>query len=462
MKSRLIAIAWAAASAAVPSLASDAKTVAEAERMAAAAVASSASQPEPSLRQALKALELTVDFEPTAFVTSGRKGELVEDTYLAARAAYRRHRARVYNAVGRCHAAAGRHAVAARYLRRAVALEPTVDNANDLARSLIGAGRAREALDVVLGASGAPGAEALALAQQAADAVGLPSLQLEIDRRRLMALPAGQRPELRDGPFRLPERTRLSTGVVPDLQQDGLAILYSADASCRSCSADLEMIHRAARGARVLVSGPSAELDRPLRQALALYGYDWPVIVGGGAERALSLGAPSMLLLARRGLLGALLKPPFLGLPAAAEALSKADVSESLPRAQWNRRPVDRRALAPPPGLLPEGLAPGDDEPAPEAFAAAVAAYRSGRFQEARQLFERLEGAGDGWLLPPEARLDRALCLIGLGQRERARQILLKTGDSRFQDDVDRALERAGSPSGTAFSSLADPGREHD
>jgi hypothetical protein len=104
--------------------------------------------------------------------------------------------------------------------------------------------------------------------------------------------------------------------------------------------------------------------------------------------------------------------------------------------------------------LLPEGLAPGEDELAPPAFTAAVAVYRAGRFQEAMRLFDEVEQAGDGFLLPPEARLNRGLCLIGLGRREAARVLLLKTGDSRFQEDVDRALERAGSPSKNSSSTL--------
>jgi hypothetical protein len=123
----------------------------------------------------------------------------------------------------------------------------------------------------------------------------------------------------------------------------------------------------------------------------------------------------------------------------------KADVRETVPRPTWNHRPVVRRPLAPPPGLLPEGLAPGEDEPAPEGFAAAVNAYRAGRPGEALRLFEALEAKGDGWLLPPEARLDRALCLAALGRREEARRLLLRTGDSRFQESVDRALEKVGS-----------------
>ena len=64
---------------------------------------------------------------------------------------------------------------------------------------------------------------------------------------------------------------------------------------------------------------------------------------------------------------------------------------------------------------------------------------------EALRLFEGLEAKGDGWLLPPEARLDRALCLATLGRREEARQLLLRTGDSRFQEALDRTLERVAS-----------------
>ena len=73
--------------------------------------------------------------------------------------------------------------------------------------------------------------------------------------------------------------------------------------------------------------------------------------------------------------------------------------------------------------------------------------FRSkGQKAEALRLFDALEAKGDGWLLPPEARLDRALCLAALGRREEARRMLLRTGDSRFQDDVDRTLEQVGTP----------------
>ena len=93
-----------------------------------------------------------------------------------------------------------------------------------------------------------------------------------------------------------------------------------------------------------------------------------------------------------------------------------------------------------------EAIAPGEDEPVPAEFTAAAEAFRKGQKAEALRLFDAIEAKGDGWLLPPEARLDRALCLAALGRREEARRILLRTGDSRFQDHVDRILEQVGTP----------------
>jgi hypothetical protein len=102
---------------------------------------------------------------------------------------------------------------------------------------------------------------------------------------------------------------------------------------------------------------------------------------------------------------------------------------------------VDRSPLPPAPDLLPEGIAPGEDAPFPPEFDAAVGAYRAGRAAEARRAFDALEARGDGWLLPPEARLNRALCLARAGDRDAARRILLRTGDSRFEEAIDRLLE---------------------
>jgi tetratricopeptide (TPR) repeat protein len=423
--------------------------LAEAERLAEEAVSLAAARPEAALAQARKALALGADFEPTAFVKAGRKGEVVEDAYVAAREEYRRHRAKLYEAVGLCLAAEGQNAPALRYRRRASLLDPQPERVFALARALVGLGQgaaALEALEKTGGAGAGLPAPALSLLEQAVDMAGLPSAQVELDRSRLRALSPGP-VEYRDGPFPLPEGTRLSTLPVFHLEEAERNVLYVAEPYCRNCSADLEAVKRAVGpGVRVLVIPEQPDQDQALRQVLALYRYNWPLVLGRGVAASLHLTARSVLVVARGGWGGAVLKPPPGSVLASVLAVfEKADVRETVPRPTWNHRPVVRRPLAPPPGLLPEGLAPGEDEPAPEGFAAAVNAYRAGRPGEALRLFEALEAKGDGWLLPPEARLDRALCLAALGRREEARRLLLRTGDSRFQESVDRALEKVGS-----------------
>ena len=420
-------------------------SIEQAERLAAEARQAAASRPKQALVQARRALAATAEFEPTAFVAAGRKGEVVEDAFLAARAAYRRHRARLYGSVGECLLAAGRVADGTRYLRRAADLDPTRGNRLLLARALVSLGRAGEALPELLTPENLPlSPDALAVAGQAADAAGLASLQAAIDRVRLGSLQLEPRPVFRDGRFGFPERARLSSGG-PARLEPGLTVVYAAEASCRSCSADLEQVHRQLPAdARVLALPASAEHDQELRQALRLYRYPWPLLVGL-TPQALGLEPPAVLVVAREGFSALVLRAPFgEALSAVAEALGREDVQESRPRPQW--RP-QAPPLAPParPGLLPEGLAPGEDAPAPKEFDAAVAAFRAGRPAEAESGFEALAARGDGWLLPPEARLDRAQCLAAQGRRDEARRILLAIGDSRFQEDVDRILEGLGS-----------------
>jgi tetratricopeptide (TPR) repeat protein len=423
--------------------------LAEAERLAEEAGSMAAARPAAALAQARRALALGADFEPTSFVKAGRKGEVVEDAYVAAREEYRRHRAKLYEAVGLCLAAGGQNAAALRYRRRACLLDPQPDRVFALARALVGLGQgpaALEALEKTGGAAAGLPTSALSLLEQAVDLAGLPSAQVELDRSRLLALSPGP-VEFRDGPFPLPEGTRLSTLPVFHLEEAERNVLYVAEPYCRNCSADLEALKRAVGpGVRVLVVPEQPDQDQALRQVLALYRYNWPLVLGRGVASGLRLAARSVLVVARGGWAGAALKPPPGSVLASVLAVfEKADVRETVPRPTWNHRPVVRRPPAPPPGLLAEGLAPGEDEPAPEGFAAAVDAYRAGRPGEALRLFEALEAKGDGWLLPPEARLDRALCLAALGRREEARRLLLRTGDSRFQDAVDRALEKVGS-----------------
>lgn len=422
----------------------------EAERLAAEAVRLAEDQPEAGLSQARKALALTSDFEPTAFVKAGRKGEVVEDAYLEGRREFRRHRARLYGALGECLARAGRHEQAVRYLRRALDLGGGDPNAGArLSRSLLALGRGRTALDTLLaGGAARLGPEALALAEQAADAIGLASLQAEIDRARLQALGVVPRVEYRDGPFRLPDGARLPTGAPLRFDGDGMALAYVAEASCRSCSADLEALTRVVpKGVRVVVTPALPDHDQVLRQTLGLYGYDWPLLVAKGIAASLGVSPPSVLVVARHGWVGAVSRPPLeTTVPPVVEVLGRMDVRETVPRPAWNRRPASRPPAAEGPGLLPEGLAPGEDDPPPADFAEAVAAYRTGRAAKALRLLESIEARGDGWLLPPEARLDRALCLAALGRRDEARRLLLRTGDSRFQEAVDRALESVGTP----------------
>jgi tetratricopeptide (TPR) repeat protein len=416
-----------------------------AERLAAEAVALAAQDPAAALQKARRALALTAEFVPTDFVTAGRKGEVVEDEFQAAREAYGRHRAGLYEAVGTALARRGEALAASRYQRRAFLLDPTPDRGLALARSLNELGRGREALDTVQRAiAGLAGLkpEAAEVIARAADVAGLPSAQAEIDRGRLQAT-LGKAVQVREGPLELPPGVRLSTNPLARLEEAPLTLLYASEASCRSCSADLEDLARQVpKEVRVLAVPPGDDQDQALRQVLALYKRPWPLLLGRDLAARLQLKPRTLLLVARGGWTLAVLQAPIgAEVASALAALQRVDVPETVPRPSWNRRPVDRSPLAPPPALLPDGLAPGEDEPPPPEFAAAVEAYRSGRAAEAQKAFDALEARGDGWLLPPEARLDRAMCLARAGQRDAARRMLLRTGDSRFEDETDRLLE---------------------
>ena len=419
---------------------------AAAERLAEEALELLARDPAAAAERARRAVAATAEFEPTAFVSAGRKGEVVEDEFQAARESYKRHRATLYEALGRALAAQGQALPATRYLRRAFVLDPTPARGVALANELSALGRGREALDTVQRAIAGlvslkpDAAEAIG---RAVDVAGLPSAQAEIDRGRLRTQ-LGEKVELREGPLDLPPGAHLSNAPAFRVEDAPLTLVYAAEASCRSCSADLDEIGRQApRETRVLALAPGDDQDAALRQVLSIYRRPWPLLVGRGVARQLALAPRSALLVARNGFTLAVVKAPFgAELGAALAALQRSDVAESVPRATWNRRPVDRSPLPPPPGRLPEGLAPGEDEPFPPEFAALVAAYRAGRYQQALDGVEALAGRPDGWLLPPEARLDRALCLAGLGRRDEARRILLRTGDSRFEEAIDELLEK--------------------
>ena len=419
--------------------------IVEAERLAAEAMQLAPRDPAAALGMARRALAATAEFVPTDYVTAGRKGEVVEDEFQAARDAYRQHRAGLYEAVGTVLARQGNALAASRYQRRTFLLDPTPDRGLALARSLNELGRGREAIDTVQRAiAGLAGLkpEAAEVIARAADVAGLPSAQAEIDRGRLAAT-LGKAVELREGPLEMPPGVRLSTSPVFSLDEAAITVFYASEASCRSCSADLEALARQVpKDVRVVTVPPGDDQDSALRQVLGLYKRPWPLLLGRDLAARLRLKPRSLLIVARGGWTQAVLAGPF-GPPVGSTltALQRVDVQETVPRPSWNRRPVDRSPLPPPPGLLPEGLAPGEDEPVPPEFAAAAEAYRAGRAAEARKAFDALEAKGDGWLLPPEARLNRALCLARAGERDAARRILLRTGDSRFEDAIDRLLE---------------------
>jgi tetratricopeptide (TPR) repeat protein len=427
--------------------ADDKEAVAKAEAWAAESAQLLDSSPERALARGREALALTHDFDPTVFVDVGRRGELVEDAFVKARAAYRRHRAKLYAAVGSALARLEDHVLAERYLRRAYDLDPKGPYRLALARSLVALGRGGEALATVLSRQlDSLSAEAIAVASAAADDADLASLQAEIDRFRLLRLETEPAPEHRAGPFELPRQARLSTGG-PLVLDKRLTILYVAQPSCRSCSADLEELRNLALPeARIVMLPEDTDSAQALRQVMRLYRYDWPMLVKVDVARALGVRGPVLLVVGRGGWSNVVVRPPFARtLAPVLELLSRSDLSETLPRGSWNRRPPERADPLVRPALLEDGLAPGEDEPAPDEFEKAVAAYRAGRFSAALKLFDSLADRGDGWLLPPEARLNRALCLAGLGRREEARKLLLRIGDSRFQEDVDRTLERVGS-----------------
>jgi hypothetical protein len=428
----------------------------EADRLSAQAMASCATADGVAAGEAVarKALALTNEFEPTDFVGMGRKGEVVEDEFLEARRVYRSHRARVYEAVGTCLERAGAHRAAARYLGRAALLEPSPQRALSLARALLAEERVPEAmaaLRAVLRPQAVPDPEWVRVVTQAVDIAKQASVQAQLDRWRVQALAVPNLSHV-EGPVRAGADARLSTGA-PFAWTDEPLLLYVSPASCKDCSSHLQELARTLqefrRGAtkdaprpevRVIVVPEVPDQDHALRQVMTLYRYDFPVLLGRGHAAALGAPAGSVLAVARRGWSAVLVQPPYGdALATALSLLTRRDLSESLPRTAASRRMADVVARAP--ALPPDALAPGEDEPAPASFTAAVDAYQAGKALEAIRFLDALGADPGGWLLPPEARLDRALALAKLGDRAAARRILLRIGDSRFQADVDRVLE---------------------
>jgi len=411
-----------------------AATVEKAGRLAREAATACAGGDASAAARARQALDLTAEFDPTAFVKAGRKGEVVEDLYVEARKEYRSHRALVYQAMGECLAAEGSAPAAARYLGRAVLLDGAPERRVALARARLRAHAPAAALELLLPLAGtAP----MALIEEAADAAGLASVQVEIDRARLKAIEKATPVE---GPLRLPPAARLSTGGPLRFEADPV-VLYVGSSACQTCSADLQALKRAAAGVRVVLWPEDPEHDQAFRQVAILYKYDWPFLVGVRPSLIAGVTPPSLVVVGREGWSAARLPADRMGVLGDVLALlARRDLDEARPRKGWNGRPADRTfASAPAPAFLDEGLAPAEDEGAATSFAAGLTAFRAGRFQEALRSFDA--AAAEGALLPPEARLNRAVCLGRLGRKDEARLILLKIGDSRFQDEIDRIME---------------------
>jgi hypothetical protein len=255
---------------------------------------------------------------------------------------------------------------------------------------------------------------------------------------------------------------RLSTGApCRVLGAPGPLLLYLPEDSCRSCSADLEGIAQAAERSAVWIHPAAGIHDRELRQALTLYRRPWPLLLGVPALDELGLERPAIAVVARNGwVLAGVAAGDVSRVGDLLALLARRDLEETIPRPQWNARRPERVPVPAPPGLLEEGLAPGEDEAVPAEFTAAVAAYRAGKLTEALDGFRKLEGRQDGWIFAPEARFNQALCLARLGRRGEARELLLGIGDSRFEQAVDDTLEAFGRAGrGRAGAGAARPGR---
>jgi hypothetical protein len=218
----------------------------------------------------------------------------------------------VYAVCGEALAQLGRHAEAARYLRRSLVLDASAGRAG-LARALAASGRPWEALSWLVQAAAVRAlmAEEAAAAAEVADELGLASLQAEIDRVRLAAAEVRPRLGFLDGPFTLPDQARLSTGAPIDLMDNARdTLLYLAEPSCRTCTADLEAIARLTASGRRVVVWSATEDDRTLRQTLKLYQREWPVVVGPGGSALLGVEAPAALLVGRQGWSAGVARPP--------------------------------------------------------------------------------------------------------------------------------------------------------
>ena len=334
---------------------------------------------------------LTAEFVPTEFVTPGRKGEVVEDEFQAARDAYRQHRALLYEARRATRSRArGRPLPASRYQRRAFLLEPTPDRGPGpravAQRARARARGARRPCSARSAGSSASSPRRRQVIARAADVAGLPSAQAEIDRGRLTA-PLGEAVELREGPLELPPGVRLSTSAdVPPRGRAGSRWSTRPRRRCRSCSSRPRGDRRGScrRTRASLALPPGDDQDQALRQVLALYRRPWPLLArprprGAARARSRARCCSSRAAAGRRRCSRRRSAPSSRG---ARGARSATTCRRRVPRPRWNRRPGrPLAAAAAARACCPRASRRARTRRSRRSSTAAVEAYRAGRAQ---------------------------------------------------------------------------------
>ena len=183
---------------------------------------------------------------------------MVEDLYVEARKEYRIHRALALPGVRRVPGRGGlRPGPRRRYLGRAVLLDPAPERRIALARVRLAAnarGRRRWSCCCRW-----PGRRPPALLEQAVDALGLASAQVEIDRIRFRRCRAWFQWTDRSA---CPRRRALSSGGPLRFEAEPV-VLYVGSSACQTCSADMQALKRAATGARVVLWPEDPGATRP-------------------------------------------------------------------------------------------------------------------------------------------------------------------------------------------------------
>ena len=260
-----------------------------------------ASNPAQALAQARRALALTEEFEPTAFVTAGRKGEVVEDAFVAARAGYASHRALLYEAVGSALAARAAPA-ASRYFRRAFLLDASPARGwRWRARSSSSVAVARHWMRSAARRAASP--SSTPPAQRSWRRPPMPP-DCRVRRPRSTAAASrarqvGRAARRARSRFRPAPASRMLPSFASTTAP--LTLLYAAEPSCRSCSADLEDLSRQVpKEVRVIALPPGEDQDAALRQVIALYRRPWPLLLGRdlagrwASSRALRCSSPGV------------------------------------------------------------------------------------------------------------------------------------------------------------------------